>query len=225
MGKGGAVDGGFRNRRTREAVLNIRSMPLDRSFYLQEDVVLASRALLGKVIATGAEPQRTTGIITETEAYAGVIDRASHAFGGRRTRRNGMMYARGGTAYVYLCYGIHNLFNVVTNVEDVPHAILIRAVQPLEGVEVMRARRSMNGKPLPGRPLADGPGTLTAALGIDLSHNGLDLTTSMITIEDRGFVVPERAIIVGPRIGVEYAKADALLPYRFRVVRDHSFAA
>lgn len=200
-------------------------MVLDRSFYLQEDVVRASQALLGKVIATGVGPQRTTGIITETEAYAGAIDRASHAFGGRRTPRNEMMYAKGGTSYVYLCYGVHNLFNVVTNVEDVPHAILIRAVQPLEGVEVMCARRSMNGKPLPNGPLSGGPGTLTKALGIDLSHNGLDLTTGFITIEDHGFVVPEHAIIAGPRVGVGYAKEDALLPYRFRVVRDHSFAA
>lgn len=194
-------------------------MPLlERSFYLQEDVVELARRLLGMVIVTGSGTGRTSAIITETEAYAGERDRASHAFAGKRTRRNEVMFGIGGTAYVYLCYGIHNLFNVVTNAKGIPHAILLRAVQPLEGIEIMRERRGT------GRALCAGPGTLTTALGIGLQHNGVDLVNGVITIEDRGIRVPDSAVIVGPRVGVEYAKEDALLPYRFRVEKDRSFA-
>ncbi|MFZ1686637.1 MAG: DNA-3-methyladenine glycosylase [Flavobacteriales bacterium] len=199
-------------------------MLLKRSFYLQEDVVRLSRELLGKVIITGEGRDRTVGIITETEAYAGEGDRASHAYRGRRTPRNEVMFGKGGVAYVYRCYGIHNLFNVVTNVQGVPHAILIRAVEPLEGEAVMRSRRGAPGKHWRSGTLSGGPGTLTTALGIELSHNSVDLTTGIIRIEDAGFTIPHKAILIGPRIGVEYAKEDALLPYRFRVTKDHSFA-
>ncbi|MEO8066619.1 MAG: DNA-3-methyladenine glycosylase [Flavobacteriales bacterium] len=192
---------------------------LKRSFYLQEDVVDLARRLLGMVIVTGSGSGRTSAIITETEAYAGEPDRASHAFGGRRTPRNEVMYGIGGTAYVYLCYGIHNLFNVVTNAKGIPHAILLRAVQPLEGMDTMRMRRGGTM-----RELCAGPGTLTKALGIGLHHNGVDLVNGAIKIEERGFHVPDHAVIVGPRVGVEYAKQDARLPYRFRVAKDHSFA-
>src|ERR1700739_2187259 len=114
---------------------------LKRSFYLQEDVVLVAKDLLGKGLCTHINGKFTSGIITETEAYAGVFDKASHAFGGKRTPRNENMYARGGTLYVYLCYGIHHLFNVVTNNEDIPHAVLIRAIKPLEGIETILKRR------------------------------------------------------------------------------------
>ena len=113
---------------------------LPRSFYLATDVVDLARELLGKVILTEVDGLRTSAIITETEAYAGETDKASHAFGGRRTARTEVMYAQGGTAYVYLCYGIHHLFNVVTNQRDVPHAVLVRAAAPLEGITVMQDR-------------------------------------------------------------------------------------
>lgn len=199
-------------------------MLLDRSYYLQENVVRIARDLLGKVIVTGKGRERTSGIISETEAYAGQGDRASHAFGGRRTPRNEVMYKKGGVAYVYRCYGIHNLFNVVTNAEGVPHAILIRAVEPLEGGMIMRLRRGPSGKQFKSGTLSGGPGTLTTALAIDLAHNGADLISGTIRIEDAGLSVPDRSILVGPRVGVEYAKEDALLPYRFRVGKDHSFA-
>lgn len=182
-----------------------------RSFYVRPDVVTIARELLGKVIVTGFAGDRTAGIITETEAYAGPIDRASHAFGGKRTTRNEPMYGRGGLAYVYLCYGIHHLFNVVTNVEGFPHAVLVRGIHPLEGQHIMLKRRG--GTNL----ITSGPGTLTTALGIRTELSGTDLLTGPIRIEDHGVRIPEDDLLIGPRIGVDYAGKDALLPYRFRI--------
>ena len=184
---------------------------LKRSFYLRDDVVVVARELLGKVLVTRFDGKVTSGIICETEAYAGVIDRASHAFGGRRTARNEMMYRKGGTSYVYLCYGIHHLFNVVTHSAGTPHAVLIRAIHPLEGIEFMRTRRGGGARLSTG-----GPGTLTQALGIRTAHNGTDLLSDTIHIEERSITVPDRIVVAGPRIGVDYAGDDALLPYRFR---------
>ncbi|MCB0764702.1 MAG: DNA-3-methyladenine glycosylase [Flavobacteriales bacterium] len=184
---------------------------LPRSFYTRPDVVLIAIELLGKVLVTGTGGATTAGIITETEAYAGITDRASHAHGGRRTVRNAPMYALGGTIYVYLCYGIHHLFNVVTNARDVPEAVLIRGILPVEGMGLMEQRRGR-------RPLrTDGPGTLTQALGIDTSLTGSDLFGALVRIEDRGIPVDPGSILVGPRIGIDYAGSDALLPYRFRI--------
>lgn len=183
---------------------------LPRSFYDRTDVVQVARELLGMVIATRFRGAITAGTITETEAYNGAVDRASHAFGGKVTPRNRIMYGGPGHAYVYLCYGIHHLFNVVTNKPGVAHAVLIRAILPLEGQPVMLRRRQM--KTL----TTGGPGTLTQALGIRTVHNGTDLLGDRIWIEDRGTAPPAAAIITGPRIGVDYAGADALLPYRFR---------
>lgn len=192
-----------------------RPLVLPREFYLCEDVVRVARELLGKVILTSFGGTRTSGIITETEAYAGTGDRASHAYGGRRTARNEPMYAAGGIAYVYLCYGIHHLFNVVTNMDGIPHAVLLRGIVPLHGEDAMRQRR--DGKPL----RTNGPGTLTQALGIRTVHSGIDLLNGPIRIEDQGIVVQDRALIIGPRIGVDYAGKDALLPYRFRIAPSH----
>lgn len=189
-------------------------MKLPRSFYLDDDVVAIARDLLGKVIVTQLHGHRTAAIITETEAYAGVNDRASHAWNGRRTARTEVMFGQGGTAYVYLCYGIHHLFNVVTNVEGVPHAVLVRAVKPVEGTAIMRERRG-------GNLTTNGPGTLSIALGIRTAHTGTDLLGDAVWIEDRDIAVPRRHIIAGPRIGVDYAGKDALLPYRFRVAPSH----
>lgn len=192
------------------------SRVLPRSFYRRADVVRIARELLGKVIVTEFGGARTSGIITETEAYAGVTDRASHAYGGRRTARTEAMYADGGTTYVYLCYGLHHLFNVVTHARDVPHAVLIRAIAPLEGLTAMEARRGR-------RPLrTDGPARVSQALGIRTAHTGLDLIDGPIRIEEHGFAPLRAAIEVGPRIGVDYAGADALLPYRFRIAPSHS---
>ncbi len=190
-------------------------MKLDRSSYLEWDARDAAQALLGKVLVTDLGEGRTSAVITETEAYTGTNDRASHAFAGRRTPRNGTMYAVGGTGYVYICYGIHHLFNVVVKGIDEPDAVLIRAVHPLEGIEIMEHRR-------PGaRSSTGGPGTLTQALGIRIEHDGIDLTGDRIWIEDRGIEVRPEHVIVGPRIGVAFAGSDALLPYRYRIASSH----
>jgi DNA-3-methyladenine glycosylase len=186
---------------------------LAREFYLRDDVLTVSRELLGKVLCTRRGGTTTAAVISETEAYAGVDDRASHAYGGRRTRRTEPMFAEGGIAYVYLCYGIHHLFNVVTNREGTPHAILIRAGRPLTGTATMRKRR---GKTVADKTLLAGPGSLARALGITTRDTGVSLAGSRIWIEDHGFDVAVDTVSVGPRVGVDYAGDDALRPYRFR---------
>ena len=181
-------------------------------FLSTPDVLAIARELVGKVLITRIDGATTAAMITETEAYAGITDRASHAWNGRRTVRTGIMYAPGGTAYVYLCYGIHHLFNVVTNLQNIPHAVLIRAVEPLEGVETMMLRRSYH-KVTP--QLTSGPGSLSVALGINTAHSGISLHGNTITIEDRQTGITTAMLTATPRIGVAYAGADALLPYRF----------
>ncbi len=185
---------------------------LDYNFYRRNDVVTIARDLLGKVLVTNWDGAITSGRIVETEAYNGVVDRASHAYNGRRTARTEIMYNDAGSGYVYLCYGIHHLFNVVTNVKNTPHAILIRAVEPLQGVNIMLQR---TGKQNPDRTLTSGPGNVSKALGIYTLHSGVSLLDDMIFIADDGFQLRNNAIIATPRIGVDYAQEDALLPYRF----------
>lgn len=189
-------------------------MVLPKSFYLREDVVGIARELLGKVLVTNIDGQTTSGIIVETEAYAGVNDKASHAYGDRRTKRTEIMYHEGGVAYVYLCYGIHHLFNVVTNIKDVPHAVLIRAVEPLENIPLMIERRR---KSKLDTTLTAGPGAMSQALGIKTIHTGLSLNSSSIYIEDRDLTVKDSNIEERSRVGVAYAKEDALLPYRLSI--------
>ena len=185
---------------------------LTKAFYLRDDVVLIAKELLGKYLFTRFDGKLTGGIITETEAYAGEIDRASHAYGGRRTARTEVMFMEGGTAYIYLCYGIHSLFNVVTNKKDVPHAILIRAIHPTHGIPAIFKRRSMS-KIQPN--IASGPGSVSQCLGIHYSHTGISLTGNKIWLEDRKYPLVQSKIITGRRVGVEYAGKDAALPYRF----------
>jgi DNA-3-methyladenine glycosylase len=194
-------------------------MVLPYSFYSRAEVVTIARELLGKVLFTRFNGITTSAVIYETEAYNGVVDKASHAFGGRRTARTEIMYRDGGTAYVYLCYGIHSLFNVVTNKEDIPHAVLVRAVKPLDNMEVQLKRA---GKTKYLRSTGDGPGKVCTLLGIHYSHSGLSLLKKLgprsegIWIEDRGIVVKDDTVAALPRIGVQYAGEDAMLPYRFR---------
>ncbi|HVU56115.1 MAG TPA: DNA-3-methyladenine glycosylase [Puia sp.] len=185
---------------------------LDNSFYARPDVVRIARELLGKVLVTEFDGKRTSGRIVEVEAYNGVVDRASHAYSGRRTRRTEVMYREGGTAYVYLIYGIHHLFNVVTNKEDIPHAILVRGLEPLEGVPVMLERA---GKAHPDHTLTRGPGNLSKAMGLAILHTGYSLYEGEIYIGDDGYRPRKTEIIATPRIGVDYAGPDAELPYRF----------
>jgi DNA-3-methyladenine glycosylase len=191
-------------------------MKLPLSFYLQQDVRQVARGLLGKVLYTCVQGVTCAGMISETEAYAGITDKASHAYDNRRTARTETMYQQGGISYVYLCYGMHHLFNVVTNQQDIPHAVLIRAIQPYAGLGTMLKRR---GATKYHPQLFNGPGKLAIALGIDKSINASPLTGHTIWIEDKSIHIPDHAIEVTPRIGVDYAEEDALLPYRF-VIRD-----
>lgn len=187
---------------------------LNPAFYLQADVVEVAQKLLGKKLCTLINGVFTSGIITETEAYEGITDKASHAYGGRFTNRTRTMYQQGGVGYVYLCYGIHHLFNVVTNLEGTPHAVLVRAVKPVDGLEVMQKRR---GKVVADRTLTSGPGALSQALGISTLHNGVHLADETIWIEETGMVVPPENIVKTTRIGVDYAGEHAAWPYRFYI--------
>lgn len=182
------------------------------SFYQNDDVAGIARALLGKTLGTEINGQYTSGIIVETEAYAGVTDKASHAYGGRFTNRTRVMYEDGGIAYVYLCYGIHHLFNIVTHGVGTPHAVLIRAIEPANGIDIMLQRR---GKAFVTPTLTAGPGALSAALGITTLHTGYPVTGPVITISDTGYT-PEH-ITAATRVGVAYAREDALLPLRFYI--------
>ena len=188
-------------------------MKVPLEFYVRDNVLLISRELLGKVLCTKINGSIAKAIITETEAYAGIDDKASHAFGGRRTRRTEPMYGRGGTAYIYLCYGIHHLFNVVTNIAGTPHAVLIRAGKPREGSDVMQKRRK---KERLDKTLLAGPGSLAQALGITTNLTGTSLLGNRIWIEDQRVPLDAEAVIAGSRIGVDYAAEDAKRAYRFR---------
>lgn len=187
-------------------------MKVKKSYFLEEDVVSLAEDMLGKVLVTKFNNKLTAGIITETEAYDGVNDKACHAYGGKRTDRTEVMYAQGGISYVYLCYGMHHLFNIVTGSKDVPQAVLIRAIQPLKGIEEILKRRNANKL---STQLCVGPGKITKALGITTQHNAFDLTKGKIWLEDENVQLKKSQILKGPRIGVDYAGEDAKLPYRF----------
>jgi DNA-3-methyladenine glycosylase len=187
--------------------------PLPLSFYQSDNVVELAQKLLGKGLFTNFGAI-TGGIIVETEAYAGADDRASHAYASKRTKRNEVMYGPGGRAYVYLCYGMYNLFNAVTSRKNTPHAILIRAIKPTIGIDFMMQRR--NQKSLK-QNLCNGPGTLCQALGITREQNGAKLDQYPIVICDLLNEPSRSQILAGPRIGVDYAGKDALLPYRFQL--------
>lgn len=187
---------------------------LTADFYQRKNVLAVSKDLLGKILVSRWEGAETSGRIVEVEAYQGVTDKASHAYGGRRTARNEVMYAGGGVAYVYLCYGIHHLFNVVTNNREVPHAILVRALEPLRGVETMLQR---TGKKKADHTLTRGPGNVSKALGIHTGHSRLSLLGKELFIADDGFRYHKAGVASSPRIGVDYAGEDALLPFRFYI--------
>jgi DNA-3-methyladenine glycosylase len=187
-------------------------MKLQRNFYTGSDVLSLSRQLLGKCLCSRMPDGYCSGIISELEAYNGIEDKASHAWGGRRTPRNEAMYAEGGIAYVYLCYGIHALFNIVTGPENIPHAILIRAIRPVTGIEIMEKRRKQKAGM---KGFCTGPGKISQAMGISLIHNTCSLLGDTIWLEDNYMDIRESDIRTGTRIGIDYAGDDALLPYRF----------
>ena len=193
---------------------------LQKSYFLGHDVLAIARDLLGKYLFTMKDGQLAGGIISEVEAYKGTADKASHAYGGRRTRRNEMMYHEGGVAYMYLCYGMHNMLNFVTNEEDIPDAVLIRGIIPTHGEELMLRR---TGKSRMSRDIGSGPGKVSTLLGLTVADNGCPLTGDTVWIEDRGLQIPANQIEITPRIGVDYAGEDALLPYRFLIKTGNPF--
>ena len=194
---------------------------LQADFYRQKSVVSIAKNLLGKILVTTFDGKLTAGRIVETEAYNGEVDKASHAWNGRRTNRTEIMYASGGMSYVYLCYGIHHLFNVVTNEEDVPHAILIRALDPMIGIDLMLKR---TGKKKLDYTLTRGPGNVSKAMGIHTLHSGISLLEGDIFIADDQFKVKSSEIVATARIGVDYAGDDAMLPYRF-IIKNNNFVS
>lgn len=183
---------------------------LDKTFYTHTDVLKLGKDLLGCYLYSCIDGQLTSGMIIETESYKGAEDKACHAYKMRRTPRTEVMFSEGGLAYIYLCYGIHHLMNIVTNTRGIPEAILIRALQPIDGIPLMQKRRKMK------KNLTSGPGTLTEALGITVFDNGTSLLENRIWIE-QGEKISQEKIIASPRIGIDYAEEDALLPYRFRI--------
>ena len=187
---------------------------LPAQFYDRSNVVTIAKELIGKIIVTKFDDIITSGRIVETEAYIGLTDKASHSFGGRRTARNEHMYATAGTAYVYICYGMHHLFNVVTNKKNIPDAVLIRAVEPLQGIDIMLSRTK---KTKFDHTLTKGPGNAAKALGISKDHSGINLLRHEIFIVEDDYELNKKLIGVSKRIGVESSGEAALLPYRFYI--------
>ncbi len=184
------------------------------SFFTRPDVAIIAKELLGKCLATNFDGNLTVLRIVESEAYNGAIDKASHAYNNRKTNRTKVMFEKGGIAYVYLCYGIHQMFNIVTNLENMPHAILIRGGEPVSGMDIMAMR---TGKKTTDTTLSRGPGNVCKALGIHTGHSGFALNREEIFIYDDGVKIKNKEIGISPRIGVDYSGEDALLPYRFYV--------
>jgi DNA-3-methyladenine glycosylase len=195
-------------------------MKLPRTFYTRPNVVTVARELLGKLLVVPAKNEiRVSGFIVETEAYRGPQDRAAHSYGGRRTKRTEPMYGIGGTAYVFFVYGMYYQFNVVTNAAELPHAVLIRAVEPFEGTDVMRKRRHRQ----PDHNLTNGPGKLCIALGIDRGLDGADLLGERVWLE-AGRTIGRSRIASGPRIGIDYAEEWVDKPWRFWI-KDNPFVS
>ncbi len=190
-----------------------KNKKLPHSFYQRTDVVMIARELLGKVLFTQVDGIITGGMIVETEAYS-YREKGCHAYGSKKTQRNSIMFEKGGFTYVYLCYGMHHLFNIVTNEPGMAEAVLIRALEPVHGIDEMVLRRGALKNPF---HLTSGPGKLTKALGIDRNLNGKFLLDDEVWVEDYDYKIQNRNIVTGPRIGIDYAGEDALLPWRFRL--------
>ncbi len=187
---------------------------LPLSFYQRDDVVLIARELLGKHLFTNINGELTGGIIVETEAYKGPEDRGSHAFNHRRTPRNEMMYNAGGIIYMYICYGIHDMLNIVTGSESMSHAVLIRAIEPTVGIDIMRDRRNIYKE---DKRLCKGPGALAQALGLNKSHNGIDLNEDKIWIEDHPLEINHDEVIASARVGMNFDGPYKTIPWRFYI--------
>lgn len=196
---------------------------IPKSYYQSMDVLGLSKDLLGKYLVSNVGGKLTSGIIVETEAYRAPDDKACHAYANKRTPRTETMFAIGGTCYVYICYGIHNLFNIVTAPEGIAHAILVRAIEPVEGLELMEARRNMS---ISKKESCNGPGKFTRCMSISKAQNGIDLSSkqSELWIEDRGVKILKNNIIAGPRVGMSTAEECSNWPWRFRI-RDNQWTS
>ena len=192
----------------------MRNKKIPVSYYKNSDTLELSKDILGKKLVTKVDNQITSGIIVESEAYLGVNDKASHAFDNKLTSRTSTMFEEGGISYIYLCYGMHSLFNIVTNNKGIPEAILIRAIKPIDGISMMCKRRNMKEK---SYNLTNGPGKLSQALGITKKLNRQSLHGDDIWLEDIKISFKNNNILSSPRIGVDYAGTDAKLPYRFYI--------
>ena len=201
------------------SIANWKKLP--PSFYQRSDVVTITKELVGKILVTNFDHRLTAGRIAEAEAYNGPFDKAAHSYNNRRTKRTEVMYSTGGVAYIYLCYGIHQMFNIVTNVKDIPNAILIRALEPIAGIDIMLERTSKTSHSF---DLTRGPGNVAKALGFHTSQTGMSLQSDQLYIADDGVGYDETDIIATTRIGVDYAAEDALLPYRF-IVRGNKYVS
>lgn len=189
---------------------------LPRAFFARETVQVA-RDLLGARLVRLYEGQRLSGLIVECEAYVGQVDTACHASRGR-TRRNAVMFGPPGHAYVYFTYGMHWMLNVVTEPEGFPAAVLVRALEPREGLEVMRRLRAARGRPPADHNLTNGPARLTQALAIDGTFNGADLVLGEALWLEKGEAIPDEQVMCGPRVGIRYAaQKDREVPWRFWV--------
>jgi DNA-3-methyladenine glycosylase len=194
-------------------VVGYLDMKLTAEFYQRKNVVKIARDLLGKGLFTTIDGVTTGGVIVETEAYSWK-EKGCHAYGAKKTKRNAIMFEKGGYSYVYLCYGMHHLFNIVTNTEGVPEAVLVRAIEPISGMEEMQLRRGISRDSL---HLTSGPGKLTKALGIDRSFNGKFLLNNEVWIADMGIKITKSQMHASERIGIDYAGEDAKLPWRFTI--------
>lgn len=190
----------------------MRKLPIE--FYDRTDVLEVAKELLGKILVTTFNGHTTSARIVETEAYVAITDKASHSYNSKRTARNEHMYAAAGVSYVYICYGMHHLFNVVTNGKNIPDAVLIRAAEPLTGIDIMLQR---TGKAKAGYDLTKGPGNLAKALGIFKHHSGLNLLGKDIYLCDDGYTITVQETGISKRIGVDGAGAAADYPYRFYI--------
>lgn len=195
-------------------------MKLTREFYLRKDTLKIARELLGKLLIVPTESgEKVSGMIVETEAYLGEIDKACHSYNNRRTKRTETMFGIGGTAYVTLIYGMYYQFNVVTGAINSPHAVLIRAVEPVHGIEIMRERRGA----MKDKNLTSGPGKICIAFGINDEFKNADLLGDKVWLEDfKSF--EEKEITSGKRIGIDYAEEFAEKAWRFWV-RNNQFVS
>ncbi len=185
-----------------------------RAFYTRPDTLAVARELLGKrLVVPAPDGTRVSGLIVETEAYMGPEDKAAHSYGNRRTARTETMFGMGGTSYVYFIYGMYYQFNVVTNRAETPHAVLVRALEPEEGLEWMRLRRPVKRE----RDLTSGPGKLCIAMGLDRSYDKADLLGERVWVEDAGRTFEPDEIATGPRVGIDYAEEFVHAPWRLWV--------